>query len=88
MDVGLITRPEWETTVDSASTLQTVQTWPECEQLDFLFRAWDDFIDRGRQPELTEELQGELLRRVAAYEADPGHVLPWEQIESHVRRPR
>jgi putative addiction module component (TIGR02574 family) len=74
--------------MDPTTTLQTVQTWPVEEQLEFLFQAWDQLIDNGWQPELTEELRAELDRRLAAHQANPDNVLTWEQVVAHVRRPR
>ena len=74
--------------MDPTTALQAVQAWPVEEQLEFLFRAWDQILDSGWQPEPTEELRAELDRRLAAHEADPGNVLTWEQVLAHVRRPR
>lgn len=70
------------------TTLQAVQAWPVEDQLEFLFRAWDQLIDSGWQPELTEELTAELHRRLAAHQAEPGNVLTWEQVVARVRRSR
>jgi len=74
--------------MDPATTLQAVQAWPVEEQLEFLFRAWDQLLDSGWQPELTEELRAELERRLAAHQANPDNVLTWDQVVAHVRRPR
>jgi putative addiction module component (TIGR02574 family) len=74
--------------VDPTTTLQAVQTWPVEEQLEFLFRAWDQLLDSGWQPELTDELKAELDRRLAAYQADLGNLLAWEQVFAQVRRLR
>jgi len=74
--------------VDPISTLQAVQAWPVEEQLEFLFRAWDQVIDGGWQPEVTEELRAELDRRLAAHQANPSNVLTWEQVVASVRQPR
>jgi putative addiction module component (TIGR02574 family) len=74
--------------VDPTTTLQAVQTWPMEERLEFLFRAWDQLVEDGWQPELTDELKAELDRRLAAHAADPTRVLTWEQVVAHVRRPR
>jgi putative addiction module component (TIGR02574 family) len=65
-----------------------VQAWPVEEQVEFLFRAWDQVLDSGWQLELTAELRAELDRRLAAHAADPGNVLTWEQVIARVRRPR
>jgi putative addiction module component (TIGR02574 family) len=74
--------------LDPTTTLKAVQGWPVEERLDFLFRAWDQLVDNGWQPEVTEELRAELDRRLAAHKADPSNVLTWEQVLAHVRRPR
>ena len=42
--------------MDPTTALQTVRAWPVEEQLEFLFRAWDQLVDGGWEPELTEEL--------------------------------
>ena len=65
-----------------------MQTWPVDQQLDFLFQAWDQLVDSGWQPELTEEMRAELDRRLAAHEANPDNTLTWEQVLARVRRPR
>lgn len=74
--------------MDATTTLQAVQAWPVDEQLDFLFRAWDQLVDRGAPVELDDTLRAELNRRVAAHAADPTRVLTWEQVEASVRRTR
>jgi len=74
--------------MDPTPTLDTVRTWPVGDQLDLLFRLWDQLVEQGWQPEPTDELAAELDRRVAAHEADPETVRTWEQILKRVRRPR
>lgn len=74
--------------MDPTIALQEVQAWPIEERLAFLFCAWDQIVDSGWQPELTEELRTELDRRLAAHQADPSQVLTWEQVVAQVRRPQ
>ncbi len=74
--------------MDATATLKTIQSWPAGEQLEFLFRAWDQFVDDNHSPELTDEVKAELHRRLQAHEADPSRVRTWQQMEAHVRRPR
>jgi putative addiction module component (TIGR02574 family) len=74
--------------MDPTAALQEMQTWPVDQQLDFLFQAWDQLVDSGWQPELTEEMRAELDRRLAAHEANPDNTLTWEQVLARVRRPR
>ena len=44
--------------------------------------------DVAHEAGLTEEMKAELDKRLTAYHSDPSRVLTWEQVESHVRRPR
>jgi putative addiction module component (TIGR02574 family) len=74
--------------VDPTTTLQTVQAWPVEDQLVFLFRVWDQLVESGWQPELTDDLKAELDRRLASYQANPNNVLTWEQVVARVRRPQ
>jgi putative addiction module component (TIGR02574 family) len=66
--------------VDPNTVLQAVQAWPREDQLEFVFRVWDQLVDGDWQPELTDELKAELDRRLAAYQANPANVLTWEQV--------
>ena len=74
--------------MDQTTLLETVRAWPADEQLEFVFRIWDQLVERGWKPELTDELKAELDRRLAAHQADPTNVVTWEQLVAHVRRPR
>jgi putative addiction module component (TIGR02574 family) len=74
--------------MDPTTVLQAVQTWPVEDQLDFVFRVWDDLVESGWQPELTDDLKAELERRLASYQEDPNNVLTWEQVVARVRRPQ
>ena len=72
--------------MDPKTVLQVIQAWPVEEQLDFAFRLWDQLIDSGWQPELTDDLKAELDHRVAAYQADLANVFTWEQVLERARR--
>jgi putative addiction module component (TIGR02574 family) len=74
--------------MDPTTAFQAVQAWPMEERLEFVFRVWDQLLEGGWQPELTDDLKAELDRRLAAHAADPTKVLTWEQVVAHVRRPR
>jgi putative addiction module component (TIGR02574 family) len=58
------------------------------DQLTFVFDLWDELLDSGWQPELTDDLKAELNRRLAAAEADPTNVRTWDQILERVRKSR
>lgn len=72
--------------MDPTTTLREVQAWSLEDQLELAFRLWDQIVESGWQPELTDELKAELDRRLAAFKADPTNVLTWEQVLAHVRR--
>ena len=72
--------------MDQATVLQEVHSWPLEEQLDFVFRAWDQLVNAGWHPELTSELKADLDRRLAAHAADPTDVVSWEQLVAKARR--
>jgi putative addiction module component (TIGR02574 family) len=61
-----------------------MQSWPIEQQLDFVFRAWDQMLDSGWQPDLSEASRAELDRRLKAYEAEPNSVFTWEQVIERV----
>jgi putative addiction module component (TIGR02574 family) len=74
--------------VDPTTVLRAVQGWPVEDQLEFVFRIWDQLLDGGWEPELTDDVKAELDRRLASYQANPANVLSWEQVLAQVRRPR
>jgi putative addiction module component (TIGR02574 family) len=44
--------------------------------------------DQDVGPELTEADKAELDRRIADLENDPGKAIPWEDVQTYLRRPR
>lgn len=74
--------------MDAAATLDTVRAWPVDDQLDLVFRLWDQIADAGLRPTPSPELLDELTRRLAAHDADPSRALTWDEVVAHVRRPR
>lgn len=74
--------------MDPTAVLEAMRAWPPEQQLEFAFRVWDQLVEGGWQPELTDDLKAELDRRLAAYQADPSNVRTWEQVVERARRPR
>lgn len=71
--------------MDQGTVLQEVQNWSEEDQLEFVFRVWDQLVDSGWKPKLTDDLKAELDCRLATHEADPTRVLTWEQLVARVK---
>jgi putative addiction module component (TIGR02574 family) len=74
--------------VNATATLDAVRDWPVEDQLDLVFRLWDQIVDAGWRPALEPGLLDELNRRLAAHDMDPTRALTWEQVVSHVRLKR
>jgi putative addiction module component (TIGR02574 family) len=77
-----------EANVDTQATLKAAQALPLPERLELLFRLWDQFLDEGWEPALSDDVLAELDRRWTKFQADPNSGLSWEQVVAHVRRPR
>ena len=72
--------------MDATATLDTVKAWPVQDQLELVFRLWDQIVDAGWQPSPSPELIAELQRRLAAYDADPSRGMTWDQVVAHANR--
>ena len=77
-----------ETPVEPSTTLDAVRAWPVQDQLELVFRLWDQITDAGWRPSPSPELLAELERRLAAHDADPSRALTWEQVVAHAKRAR
>ena len=74
--------------MDLMTVLREVDSWPVEEQMRLVEAVWDRFLDAGAEPELTDAQRAELDRRITALEADLNDVVPWEEVQQYVRRPR
>jgi putative addiction module component (TIGR02574 family) len=74
--------------MEPTAVFQEIATWPLEDRLELIERVWDDLVDSGWQPPLTEAQRAELDRRLGAAQANPDDVVSWEDIVHHVRRPR
>ena len=72
--------------MDPTTTLEAARQWSVEDRLLFVFNLWDQLVDDGWQPEATEELIGELDRRLEAHDANPSNVRTWEQVLDRVRK--
>lgn len=74
--------------MDVATVLREVNSWPVEDQLRLVESVWDRLLQAGAEPEVTEAQKAELDRRLAALDADPDNVIPWEEVQAHLRRER
>ena len=52
------------------------------ERLALIQAIWDSIAAEPHPPLLTEAQKQELERRLAAHQADPTDVVPWEQVKA------
>lgn len=58
------------------------------DRLALVQEIWDSIADEGQGLPLSDDLKELLARRRADLDANPGHVLTWEEIKQHVREKR
>jgi putative addiction module component (TIGR02574 family) len=51
------------------------------ERLALVFEIWDSIADAPESTRLTDAQRQELERRLAAHQASPHDVIPWEQVK-------
>jgi putative addiction module component (TIGR02574 family) len=52
------------------------------QRLQLVEEIWDSIAPAGEQLPLTEAQRNELDRRLAALQAEPANVIPWEEVEA------
>ena len=62
--------------------IDEVRKLPVEERMELLEQIWDSIAEEPGQPELTDAQKRELQRRAAAYAADPGSAIPWEEVKA------
>ncbi len=74
--------------MDLSTVMTAVGSWPVNDRLRLMEAIWDQLADEGYEPELSDELQVNLDRRLAALDANPRNVMTREAITERLRRPR
>jgi putative addiction module component (TIGR02574 family) len=70
--------------MDMSSALKQLEEWPDEDRIMFIEAAWDRLVEKGYDPELTEAQRTVLDRRLAAHQASPNDVTPWQQIRDNL----
>jgi putative addiction module component (TIGR02574 family) len=68
--------------MDWKTVLTETESWPVEDRIRLLHELWDRLVDRGYEPELTEEQKAELDRRLAEDDAAPDDVVSWEEVKA------
>ena len=51
------------------------------DQIALVEAIWDDIVNRGNVPPLTEAQKNELDRRLADHLANPNDGIPWAEVK-------
>ena len=68
--------------MDLKMFLAETESWPVEDRIRLMHELWDRLVDRGYEPELTEEQKAELDRRLAEDDAAPDDVVSWEEVKA------
>ncbi len=68
--------------MDVKTVLTETESWPVEDRIRLMHELWDRLVDRGYEPELTEEQKAELDRRLAEDDAAPDDVVSWEEVKA------
>lgn len=77
-----------EETVDVTTIMREVDGWPVDDRIHLIEAIWDRIVESGEDVDLTQAQRAALDRRLAELNAAPHEVLQWDDITTHVRRPR
>ena len=66
------------------SVLDEVESWPVDDRLRLVQEVWERLVDRGDEPELTEEMKAELVRRIEESDRNPDAGVPWDEVKARV----
>ena len=76
----------------TSDMMREIRTLSVDERIELAEATWDSVEEDGEDCDLTDAQKRELERRLAAYEANPDDVIPWEvvrrklQAKSKVKR--
>lgn len=71
--------------MDIAATLAEIQSLPVNERIRIAQAIWDGIEAEEELVHLTEAQYRLLDRRIAAYEANPGDLLTWDEVEASLQ---
>lgn len=71
--------------MDLREVLSAAESLSIDDRIRLVEAVWDGIAAEQSAIELTDAQKGELERRIAAYEASPQNVVPWEQVEAEAR---
>jgi len=70
--------------MDYQTVLNEVESWPIDDRVRLVQDVWNQLVDRGYEPGLTEEMKAELDRRIEEMDRNPNAGVPWEDVKARV----
>ncbi len=74
--------------MDMTAVLNKIGGWPAEDRVQLVHRIWDQLVESGWRPTLSDDQKAELDRRLEALETNPADVVSWDAIVEHLGRPR
>jgi putative addiction module component (TIGR02574 family) len=71
--------------VDFSSALSAINAMSIDDRIRLVEAIWDGIASERPHPELSDDQKRELDRRLAAHEAAPDDVVPWEQVKAEAQ---
>lgn len=71
-----------------ATIIEQIEELNPDEKADLVYQVWNQLVDSGWQPPLSESHAAVIDRRLQALDANPRAVLTWDEIVAYVRRDR
>jgi putative addiction module component (TIGR02574 family) len=68
--------------MDLKAVITETDSWPVEERVRLVHELLDRLVDRGYEPELTEEQKAELDRRLAEDASAPDDIVSWEEVKA------
>jgi putative addiction module component (TIGR02574 family) len=68
--------------VDLTAALDAIRSLDLDQRIALVQAIWDDIAADGVLPDLDEAQRAELDRRLAAADANPDDVVPWEEVRA------
>ena len=66
--------------MDFSATLAQISDWTLPDRIRLVQAVLDGIAEEQESPELTDELKREIDRRLAALDANPDDVVPWDEV--------
>ncbi len=71
--------------MDITATLNQITALSIDDRINLVQAIWDSIAAEQAYPDLTQQQQQELDRRITAYETNPTQVMTWEEIKASIK---